>query len=281
MFSFLIGLGLISIFADRTHTGKQILLYEDAISLGGILFNAFFIYQIRIPAGEVFLGVLGLFSGIFVGCWAMALADILNVFPIFIRRLALVKAIPYLIIGLSLGKTAGALVYFLEDGAHKEESVERTYQQTAGEKTEKLRSLCKTKDAGPQCMEKHVPGICHRRNDLHHRTGDFQLCIQNGHGRRTGGMQYIGPPCPSQCPSDWIRAVPENRKVGGAGALVPITGFANSVAAPAIEYKKEGQVFGIGCKIFTIAGPVILYGIVTSWVLGLVYYLLWSAGISW
>lgn len=51
---------------------------------------------------------------------------------------------------------------------------------------------------------------------------------------------------------------------GGAGALVPITGFANSVAAPAIEFQKEGQVFGIGCKIFTIAGPVILYGIFTS-----------------
>ena len=51
---------------------------------------------------------------------------------------------------------------------------------------------------------------------------------------------------------------------GGAGALVPITGFANSVAAPAIEYQKEGQVFGIGCKIFTIAGPVILYGVFTS-----------------
>ena len=47
---------------------------------------------------------------------------------------------------------------------------------------------------------------------------------------------------------------------GGAGALVPITGFANGVAAPAIEFQKEGQVFGIGCKIFTIAGPVILYG---------------------
>lgn len=62
-------------------------------------------------------------------------------------------------------------------------------------------------------------------------------------------------------------------KFGGAGALVPITGFANSVAAPAIEYKKEGQVFGIGCKIFTIAGPVILYGIVTSWGLGLIYWI--------
>lgn len=59
----------------------------------------------------------------------------------------------------------------------------------------------------------------------------------------------------------------------GAGALVPITGFANSVAAPAIEFKKEGWVFGVGCKIFTIAGPVILYGIFTSWVLGLVYWI--------
>ncbi len=60
---------------------------------------------------------------------------------------------------------------------------------------------------------------------------------------------------------------------GGAGALVPITGFANSVAAPAIEYQKEGQVFGIGCKIFTIAGPVLLYGIFTSWVLGVLYWI--------
>ena len=62
-------------------------------------------------------------------------------------------------------------------------------------------------------------------------------------------------------------------KWGGAGALVPITGFANSVAAPAIEFQKEGQVFGIGCKIFTISGPVILYGIFSSWVLGVVYWL--------
>lgn len=65
---------------------------------------------------------------------------------------------------------------------------------------------------------------------------------------------------------------PQIVKWGGAGALVPITGFANSVAAPAIEFKKEGQVFGIGCKIFTIAGPVILYGIFTSWLLGLIYW---------
>lgn len=63
-------------------------------------------------------------------------------------------------------------------------------------------------------------------------------------------------------------------KWGGAGALVPITGFANSVAAPAIEFQAEGQVFGIGCKIFTIAGPVILYGVFSSWILGLLYWIM-------
>ena len=62
-------------------------------------------------------------------------------------------------------------------------------------------------------------------------------------------------------------------KHAGAGTLVPITGFANSVASPAIEYKKEGWVFGVGCKIFTIAGPVILYGLVCSWALGLLYWI--------
>ena len=72
---------------------------------------------------------------------------------------------------------------------------------------------------------------------------------------------------------------PSIAKWGGAGALVPITGFANSVASPAIEYQKEGQVMGIGCKIFTIAGPVILYGIFSSWALGLGYWILKISGI--
>ena len=68
-----------------------------------------------------------------------------------------------------------------------------------------------------------------------------------------------------------LNLYPRLVKFGGAGALVPITGFANSVVAPAIEYKAEGHVFGVGCKIFTIAGPVILFGIFASWALGLVY----------
>ena len=66
---------------------------------------------------------------------------------------------------------------------------------------------------------------------------------------------------------------PKIGKFGGAGSLVPITGFANSVAASAIEFRAEGQVFGIGCKIFTIAGPVIVYGVIASMVYGLIYWL--------
>lgn len=67
--------------------------------------------------------------------------------------------------------------------------------------------------------------------------------------------------------------------LAGAGSVVPVTGFANSVASPAIEFNAEGQVFGIGCKIFTIAGPVILYGIFSSWVLGFIYWALKILGV--
>ena len=66
---------------------------------------------------------------------------------------------------------------------------------------------------------------------------------------------------------------PKIGKYGGAGSLVPITGFANSIACSATEYKAEGMVMGLGCKIFTIAGPVILYGLISSSVLGIIYYL--------
>jgi stage V sporulation protein AC len=62
-------------------------------------------------------------------------------------------------------------------------------------------------------------------------------------------------------------------KYGGAGALVPITGFANGVGSSLVEFQTEGEVFGKGVKAFTIAGPVILYGILTSWVLGLIYWI--------
>jgi len=62
-------------------------------------------------------------------------------------------------------------------------------------------------------------------------------------------------------------------KFAGAGSLVPITGFANSIVSPAMEYKSEGYVMGVGAKMFTVAGPVLVYGICTSVLVGLVYLL--------
>lgn len=67
--------------------------------------------------------------------------------------------------------------------------------------------------------------------------------------------------------------------VGGAGTVVPITGFSNAVVSPAIEFKKEGFVFGVAAKMFTIAGPVLVYGIGTSVIIGIIYYILGLWGI--
>lgn len=61
-------------------------------------------------------------------------------------------------------------------------------------------------------------------------------------------------------------------KFCGAGTIVPITGFANSVVSPAIEFKKEGMVFGMAAKMFIVAGPVIVYGTLTSMLVGFIYY---------
>lgn len=63
-------------------------------------------------------------------------------------------------------------------------------------------------------------------------------------------------------------------KVGGAGSIIPITGFANSIVSPAMEFKREGFVFGIGTHMFTVAGPVLVYGFVASIIIGLIAFYL-------
>lgn len=69
-----------------------------------------------------------------------------------------------------------------------------------------------------------------------------------------------------------LNIYPKIAKHGGAGTLVPVTGFSNAVTAPALEAKTEGYILGVGAKIFTIAGPVILYGTLSSIVCGLIYF---------
>lgn len=70
-----------------------------------------------------------------------------------------------------------------------------------------------------------------------------------------------------------LNIYPKLAKHAGAGTIVPITGFANSVASPAIEAKTEGLVMGVGAKIFTIAGPVIVYGVLSSVIAGVWYFI--------
>ncbi len=116
LFAFIVELGVVADFADRTHTGDKILFYESCAAAGGIVGNIFYVFQIDLPTGAWFLAVYGILAGIFAGCWAMALAEILNVFPVFLRRTKVVRYLTVLIISLALGKGLGACLFFLRDG---------------------------------------------------------------------------------------------------------------------------------------------------------------------
>ena len=111
LFSFIASLGVISDLADRTHTGKHVKIYEDAVSLGGAIGNIFYLFHLKIPLTEAWLLPLGIFIGIFVGCEIMALAEILNIFPIFVRRVKLIKYVLYFILTFALGKAVGEIIF--------------------------------------------------------------------------------------------------------------------------------------------------------------------------
>lgn len=114
LFSFIIELGVISDFADRTHTANRILLFEDSVAVGGIVGNLISVFQIHIPNAGWLLPIFGILAGIFVGCWSMALAEILNVFPIFVRRLKIVRYVSVFILSMAAGKGIGAIIFFMK-----------------------------------------------------------------------------------------------------------------------------------------------------------------------
>lgn len=112
LFAFIVELGVVSDFADRTHTGDQLMLYEDTVSVGAILGNMAAVFDITLPGGRTALAIFGLFAGIFVGCWAMALAEILNVFPIFMRRTRIVRYLALFVLMMALGRGLGSGLFF-------------------------------------------------------------------------------------------------------------------------------------------------------------------------
>lgn len=112
-FAAIAGIGVVPRFADRTHTAKYISWYENSAIVGGILGNLIFIYHIKVPGSLLTLVIFGLFSGIFIGCMVMALAEILNVIPIFTRRIKITRGLSFIIISFAIGKIIGSWFQFL------------------------------------------------------------------------------------------------------------------------------------------------------------------------
>ena len=130
VFTVLVAVGLVPRFAGKTHTGKKVVLYEEMVIFGtlfGCLLSIFVRYcqvgswlQSRFPdrmemlliAGDVFQAIFGIFAGMFIGCLALAIAEMLDSIPIFARRISFRHGLGFAILGMAAGKLCGSLIYF-------------------------------------------------------------------------------------------------------------------------------------------------------------------------
>lgn len=133
VFTVLISVGLVPRFAGKTHTGRRIFLYEEAVVLGTLFGNLLSVFDYSCPVGKWvgesrILGVqtaalwrtaavlilifFGLFAGVFVGCLALAIAEMLNTIPIFARRIGFRHGLGIAVLSVALGKLCGSLIYF-------------------------------------------------------------------------------------------------------------------------------------------------------------------------
>ena len=116
IFAFIAVIGIVPRLAQRTKTEAYIPLYEDAIVLGGVFGASTFFIHYSIPIGAAAVCFLSFCIGIFIGCLAVSLAEVLNVVPVFMRRARLTKGLPLFITVLALGKLFGSLIYFFVPG---------------------------------------------------------------------------------------------------------------------------------------------------------------------
>lgn len=108
----LIGLSIVPRYAGITHTAEHIMLYEDIALLGTVSGNLFYLFDWNLRPGIPFLILYGLFSGIFLGGWIMALAEMADIFPVFARRIRFQKGLSFTILCIAAGKTVGSLIYY-------------------------------------------------------------------------------------------------------------------------------------------------------------------------
>lgn len=115
-FALITTIGIMPRLAGKTHTGKYVRLYEDAVVLGGTLWNAMYVYQVTINPGMTLakwgLGTGAIFAGMFIGCLAVSLAEALKATAIFSRRIKLSTGLSFIVLSAALGKMFGALIHF-------------------------------------------------------------------------------------------------------------------------------------------------------------------------
>lgn len=116
VFAFITIIGIIPRFAQKTGTQKYMSIYEDAITIGGILGASTMFIDYSIPIGNILAALYSLCVGIFVGCLAVSLAETLDVIPILTRRTRLQKALGIFIITVALGKMTGSILYYVISG---------------------------------------------------------------------------------------------------------------------------------------------------------------------
>lgn len=108
MVAFITVIGVLTRLAIRTNTAKRIMLYEDIVVVGSTIGNVINLFDIRLPFGMIGLIIFGFFAGSFVGCLAVALEEVIQIFPIMTHRLKLKMGIPIIVLCLALGKGVGA-----------------------------------------------------------------------------------------------------------------------------------------------------------------------------
>ena len=112
LFAFITTLGIVMRLAQVTHTADHICLYENCIVVGAIVGTVVDCFQVSLNIGSIGAVLFGLFSGVFVGCLVGAVAEILNAFPVFFRRLHLHQGIAWVIMALAFGKFVGILIQY-------------------------------------------------------------------------------------------------------------------------------------------------------------------------
>ena len=112
VFSFIISIGVVPRIIGKSRTATDIIVYENAVVLGGAVGNILSLFQIQVPLGIWAVVLFGLSAGIFTGCLAVALAEILNTFPIMFRRLGIKEGLSWMLFFMALGKALGALYFY-------------------------------------------------------------------------------------------------------------------------------------------------------------------------